>query len=140
LEAIESGLKSVGATKQANTFSSFKKLFAGRPGASLAKFVEEVSMSTPSPDLGAPRFKRVNLDHAKDISNRLTAPCLDPQSFEAIMELLRSPVKTDTATLALIANLSLGNRRVYRDRKMTLAAMEKHFRAQVSRAIETSSG
>lgn len=136
LEAIGSVLKSAGATKQAKGLQAFQKLFAGRPGATVAKFIEEISVSTQTPDLCAPRFKAANPDLARDIANRLTEARFDERSFQAIMNKLSSPADVDTATLALIANFSLGNRRVYRDRKMALAAIEKHFRHGDSRAIE----
>lgn len=132
LEAIQSGFQSVRATKQANTFRSFHKLFTGRPGATFEKFIDEISVSTHSLDLSAPRFKRAKLDLARHMSNRLTEPCLDAGSFQEIMEALRSP-DIDTATLALIANLCLEKQVIYRDRKMALAAIEKRFRAQISR-------
>src|SRR5262249_39628073 len=136
--AIELGLKSAGATKQANTLRALQKLFAGRPGATLEKFISEISASTQSsPDLRAPRFKRANIDLARDIARRLTEPSLDSRSLQVIMDTLRLPAKVDTVTLALIANFSLGNRRVCRDRKMALIAIEKHFRAKISRSVET---
>lgn len=140
LEAIETGLKSAGATKQANSVRDFQKLFAGRPGATLTKFIDEISVSPQLPDLGAPRFKRANLDLARDVSRRLTEPCLDIRSFQEITDMLRSPAEIDTATLSLIANLALRNRCVYRDRKMALGAIERHFRAQLFCSMETCDG
>ncbi|MBS0232024.1 MAG: hypothetical protein JSR99_00890 [Proteobacteria bacterium] len=136
LEAIESGFRSAGAVKQAKAVRAFQKLFAGRPGSNLAKFINEISAPAHSPDLSALRFKRANLDLARDISGKLVGPDLDERSFQAIMKRLSSPKEIDTATLGLIANFSLRNRRVYRDRKMALAALEKHFVAQISRMME----
>lgn len=137
LEAIESGLKAAGAAKQAKEFRAVQELFMGRPGATLAQFIEEISVAAQTPDLSTPRFKTAKLDLARDLSERLLKPALDDRSFQAIIKILSSPGEVDTATLALIANLSLGNRHVYRDRKMALAAIERHFRELLSRAIET---
>jgi hypothetical protein len=138
LEAIELGLKSAGATKQANALRAIQNLFAGRPGATLEKFISEISTPTQSsPDLCALRFKKANIDLARDIARKLTEPSLDDGTFRSIIETLRLPAKVDTVTLALIANFSLGNRRVYRDRKVALIAIEKHFRAKILSSMET---
>jgi hypothetical protein len=136
LEAIELGFKSVGAIKQANAISQILKLFAGRPGATLEGFIAEISIPPKALDLHAPRFKSADLTVAKMISAQLSEPPFDLKSFEAIMAKLRSPDVVKTATLALIANLYIGNGRIYRDRKMALDAIDRHFRAQASRTRE----
>lgn len=137
LEAIELGFKSVGATKQANALRPILKLFAGRSGATLEGFITEISVSPKAPDLRAPRFKAADFAFAKLIVSQLSESPLDPRAFEAIMAKLRSPDAVKTATLALIANLYAGNGRIYRDRKMALDAINKHFRVQASRTRET---
>ncbi len=136
LEAIELGFKSVGATKQANALHPILKLFGGRPGATLEGFIAEISVPPKVLDLHASRFKSADLTTAKLISGELSEPPFDPKSFEAIMAKLRSPDAVKTATLSLIANLFIGNGRIYRDRKMAIDAIDKHFRAQASRARE----
>ncbi len=137
LEAIELGYKFVGATKQANALGPILKLFAGRPGATLEGFIAEISVSPKTPDLRAPRFRSADLASAKIISGQLNDTSRDPRSFEAIMAKLRSPGAVKTATLALIANLYICNGRIYRDRKMALDAIDRHFRVQTSRKRET---
>ena len=136
LEAIELGFKSFGATKQANALRSVLKLFAGRPGATLDGFITEISVSPQTTNLLALRFKAADFAFAKLISDQLNEPSLDSKSFEAIMAKLRSPDAVKTVTLVLIANFYAGNGRVYRDRKMALEAIDKHFRVQASRARE----
>jgi hypothetical protein len=133
LQAIALGFKSVGAIKQANAISQILKLFAGRPGATLEGFIAEISVPPKTLDLHAPRFKSADLTAAKLISSELSELSPDRGSFEAIMAKLRSPDVVKTATLALIANLYIGNGRIYRDRKMALDAIDRHFHAQVSR-------
>ncbi len=137
LEAIELGFRSVGATKQANALHPILKLFAGRPGATLEEFITEISVSPQLPDLRAPRFKAADFAFAKLISTQLGDASLDSKSFEAIMAKLRSPDAVKTATLALIANLYIGNGRIYRDRKMAIDAIDRHFHIQASHARET---
>jgi hypothetical protein len=137
LEAMELGFKSVGATKQANALGTILKLFAGRPGATIEGFITEISVSPQATDLRALRFKAADFAFAKLISDQLSESSLDPRSFESIMAKLRSSDAVKTATLALIANLYAGNGRIYRDRKMALDAIDKHFRVQASRARET---
>jgi hypothetical protein len=133
LEAIELGFRSVGAVKHAKALHAVLKVFAGRPGATLEDFINEISVSPQTPDPGAPRFKAADFPLAKLISVQLSEASLDPGSFEAILAKLRRPGVVGTATLALIANLYAGNRRIYRDRKMALDAINMRFRAQASR-------
>ncbi len=122
---------------RANALGTILKFFAGRPGANIEGFITEISVLPQATDLRALRFKAADFAFAKLISDQLNESSLDPRSFEAIMTKLRSSDAVKTATLALIANLYAGNGRIYRDRKMVLDAIDKHFRVQASRTRET---
>ncbi|WP_045837274.1 hypothetical protein [Hyphomicrobium sp. 99] len=138
VEAIELGFRNSGAPKQANMLRAVLKLFVGRPGASVDAFIAEISIAPPqTANLNAKRFKTADLALVKEITNQLASSSLDAEAFEGIMAELRSPKRVGTTTLALIANTYLGNRRIYRERKAALEAIEKHFRVTAAPVVET---
>lgn len=136
LEAIERGFRSAGAPKQANTLRPLLELFCGRPGASVEAFIAEISVLPQMTNHRSKRFRTADLAQAKDITNQLAGSSLDAETFAVILANLRLPKLVGTATLTLIANGYLGNRRVYRDRRAALEAIEKHFRSKASQPVQ----
>jgi len=137
LEAVELGFRNAGAPKQANTLRAVLNLFCGRPGASVEAFIAEISVLPQMANHNAKRFKTADLALVKDITSQLAGPSLDIEAFEVILANLRSSKLIGGATLTLIANGYLENRRVYRDRRAALEAIEKHFRSKASQSVQT---
>ena len=137
LEAMELGFRNAGAPKQANTLRAVLELFCGRPGATVEAFIAEISVLPEITNHKSKRFKRADPALAKDITSQLAGPSLDIEAFEGILANLRSSKLIGTATLTLIANGYLENRRVYRDRRTALEAIERHFRSKTSEATRT---
>ncbi len=137
LEAIELGFRNACAPKQANTIRAVIELFCGRPGATVEAFIAEISVLPQMANHKSKRFKTADLALVKDITNQLAGPSLDTKSFEGILANLRSSKLVGTATLTLIANGYLENRRVYRDRRSALEAIERHFRTNASQPVQT---
>lgn len=137
LEAIERSFRSAGAPKQANALRTLLELFCGRPGASVEAFIAEVSVLPQMAHHRSKRFRTADLALVKDITSQLSGPSLDREAFEVILTNLRSSKLAGTATLTLIANGYLENRRVYRDRRAALEAIEKHFRSKASQPVQT---
>lgn len=134
LRTIISGLRSAKALKQASAIGAILDLFAGRPGATLDDFFDQISASPQKPDLAAARFKSADPELAARIAKRLGDPSLDARSFRDTLAELHASKSVATATLALAANYCLGNRRIYRDRKSAIVAIEKYYRARAQPA------
>jgi hypothetical protein len=134
LQSIHSGLRAANANKQASAVAAILHLFAGRPGASLDDFFDQISVSPQQPDLAAARFKTADPVLAERMAKRLGDPSIDARSFRDMLAEISTSKTMATATLALIANYYLGNRRIYRDRKSAVEAIERHFRAKAPEA------
>ncbi len=138
MQTIISGLRSAKALKQASAIGAILNLFVGRPGASLDDFFDQISASPQKPDLAAARFKSADPELAARIAKRLGDPSLDARSLRDTLAELHASKSMATATLALTANYYLGNRRIYRDRKSAIDAIETYFGARLQPATMAS--
>lgn len=127
LEAIEVGLRAVGAVKPSIAVAGIQRLFSGRPGATVDSFLAEVSVPPQLPDANVRRFKSANLSLAKSMCLDLVAAGSDAPAFHARLAELTSSAPAGTATWTLVANQFIGNRRAYRDRKTAIRAIETYF-------------
>lgn len=128
LAAIETGLRSAGAIKP-SPLAEIQKLFAGRPGATVDDFLEEVSRPPQLPNATVRRFKSANESLAKSIYADLAAVMSDVHSFHARLAELISSTSAGTATWTLVANQFIGNHRAYRGRSAAIRAIKLHFDA-----------
>jgi hypothetical protein len=126
LEIIRSGLLAAGAKKQASLIAAVLTLFTGSGGATLDRFLEEISAPPDKSHLAAERSKTADHQLARRIADMLNQSSLDASSFQDILTQLRSPHLVNTPTLALIANRYLGNDCFYRDRKKAIDAIIRH--------------
>jgi hypothetical protein len=129
LAAIETGLRSAGAIKPSIALAEIQRLFAGRPGATIDGFLQEVSRPPQLPNASVRRFKSANETLAKSICADLASVTSDVHSFHARLAELVSSTSAGGATWTLVANQFIGNQRAYRDRGAAIRAIKLHFDA-----------
>lgn len=127
LEALEAGLRLCGAIKPSGELAHIQILFSGRPNGSLEDFFSEISTPPRMTDITARRFKKADLNLAKNLSSNLAIAAGNTDSFRTRLAELESSTPAGTATWTLVANQFIGNRKIYRDRKTAVRAIQRHF-------------
>jgi hypothetical protein len=127
LKAIEAGLRYSGAIKPSGDLAHIQAIFVGRPNGSLEEFLGEISAQQESANTRVRRFQAINLKVADQICLELETAVKTPATFPKQLEQLVSRSPAGTAVWSLVANRFIGNRKIYRDRKSALRAIERHF-------------
>jgi hypothetical protein len=127
LEAIEAGLRFSGAIKPSRQIAQVQRIFAGTANGSLDDFLSEIAAPSPKTnDVSRRRFKNADLSLANRLSSDLHALKSDAGAFRARLDELASSSSAGIGTWTLVANQFTGNRKIYRDRKSAVRAIQRH--------------